>query len=497
MIDVSAIVSLLWRVVSRHGDHGDLAAAEIDAMMNQASPLDLARADGIVRRKSDWQLPDNDTDLIRRLAPFTGALGFISFHPSGYVRENVVNRLVKVRDGRELPFLLMRLNDWVPQVRAIARAAVLERIKPGYAAHFIHCLPLVDLLKQQQRQDHQPIVTTIQALLRSAPARPAVLASLESADRRLRRIILRLLAENPSFEALAVLHRALDDGDSVVRYWAARELRRHLDGPALTETLTKISNDRFMPVRREALYAFVEKLPHLAPVALRQALLDPHASVRETARFHLTQIGERRLDSFYRDKLDRAEPRQLATLIAGLGETGNREDAAKLLPFLQHPHPRIRFAALRAIARLDLEGASSHIVLALQDPSPSVAKAARHLLQRHTYLLSAAILWGMHQATPHAHVRQVTLSLIALLRWWQAAPLLLEAAATADEENRPMALDHLRQSCAAIGNPIPRPQGDDLKNLSEALASHGWVLDHSLLGSFDWVLSGVEGGYMA
>ena len=93
-------------------------------------------------------------------------------------------------------------------------------------------------------------------------------------------------------ETTEVLADGLACADTVIRLWAARELRRRLDGDALREALGRIDRDRFMPVRREALYGHVEQLPAFAGAYLRHALFDPHPSIREAARFHLDKRGE-------------------------------------------------------------------------------------------------------------------------------------------------------------------------------------------------------------
>src|SRR3990170_3384306 len=68
-------------------------------------------------------------DVLRAAGRYRATvLALLSFHPSGYVREEVVDRLARSSEGWELPYLLLRLNDWVAEVRQRARIAVLDRI---------------------------------------------------------------------------------------------------------------------------------------------------------------------------------------------------------------------------------------------------------------------------------------------------------------------------------------------------------------------------------
>ncbi len=62
-------------------------------------------------------------DLVRfeRFGPGgQGLLRAASAHWNGFVRQAAVERLAREADGAELPFLLVRLNDWVWQVRSAA-----------------------------------------------------------------------------------------------------------------------------------------------------------------------------------------------------------------------------------------------------------------------------------------------------------------------------------------------------------------------------------------
>jgi hypothetical protein len=80
-------------------------------------------------------------------------MALASFHPSGYVREEAIAHLAAVWDGTELPFLLIRVNDWVAPVRAPGeRSSSGSRLIAGLTkweaiAYLAHALP-----------DHDPVI---------------------------------------------------------------------------------------------------------------------------------------------------------------------------------------------------------------------------------------------------------------------------------------------------------------------------------------------------
>jgi hypothetical protein len=54
---------------------------------------------------------------------------------SGFDREEAVQQLGRMGDGLALPVLLERANDWVPQVRVAAHAAIDAFLRDDAATH--------------------------------------------------------------------------------------------------------------------------------------------------------------------------------------------------------------------------------------------------------------------------------------------------------------------------------------------------------------------------
>ncbi len=156
-------------------------------------------------------------------------------------------------DGSELPYLLLRLNDWVRQVRQAAIETVERKIAVGYARHFTKALFLVVRLERTRRGDHLPILSRIYDLLASPAARDPMLAELRSGAGYARRASFRILTRPPSDDIAGVLLAAAKANDSVIRLWAARSLATALEPNQLRAVLSEMFRDPSAPVRREAL----------------------------------------------------------------------------------------------------------------------------------------------------------------------------------------------------------------------------------------------------
>jgi hypothetical protein len=182
-----------------------------------------------------------------------------SFHQSGYVREAAINRLAPITSGAELPFLILRVNDWVSNIRDAAYQAIRSRLKPEYARSFIENLTLVSRLEEAGRADHKPLLQAIYQLLQSGECRSALLESLKSEDRFIKRAGFKLAFHSIEPDLLEIVRLALDEKDTVVRVWAAQRVSSAFAGATLDHFLELMKRDRFMPVRREALRIEVKR----------------------------------------------------------------------------------------------------------------------------------------------------------------------------------------------------------------------------------------------
>ena len=315
-----------------------------------------------------------------------------SLHHSGYVRQAAVQLLDKwslqtpveagLEAGAELPFLLLRLNDWVGPVQLAAVAAVEQRLVAAYAPQLVRCIYLVEQLATYRRRDHELVLQALRRFL-SVAGRPALLAGLTATDRLVQRHCFTRLLEDGAMDARALVLAGLASSDTLVRVWAARAARRRLYGPELVEALGQARRDRAVPVRMEAVYAFIDDHPELQVL-----LLDPCKSIRETVRFYIRKHATIDFAALYRQALRTATPARLAIILLALGETGSKSDAGCLLPYTTHAQLRVRKAALHALSQLDPETAAPILFAALSDPHRGVARTVWEALRPRADLLT-------------------------------------------------------------------------------------------------------------
>jgi HEAT repeat protein len=426
-----------------------------------------------------------------RLPP--ALLGLLSMYPSGYVREGAIRRLANRPDGSEIPYLLIRLNDWVAPVREAARAALRSRIQPGYARHLIGNLPLLLRLSECGRDDHAPFVSSVLQFLKETDCRSALLEGLASPDRSVRRACFHLAIEAVDFPMSVALGRGLRDDDPLIRLWAARTARLRLAPGEYLGLVPEMGNDRFMPVRREALSGLVEEVPDGAPAALRAALLDTHPSIREVARYYLNRFGVFDARAFYREVIhsDTQDTQGfLSSAIAGLGETGTEDDTGLVLPWLRHPSAKVRRVVVRALGRLAGDAHVNDLLRALEDDRPSVTHAARDALRGRLHLVTGERLWDIYGVDRRPHVRRDALILLAGLGKWSSLPYLLRACSDDDPQVALKAHELLHDWLSRFNQSFAHPTREDLHRAADALESAYSTLDPDVFERLQFSLKG-------
>jgi HEAT repeat protein len=462
------------------------AATVVRRLLEHTPSLDLLHLDGL-SRDTPWYLSDfrdqwrrlraADLSRLGRLTDGWAVVAMAASHPSGYVREGAVRQLPDIAGSKALPFLILRLNDWVAPVRQAAEVEV-ERLlaQPDFTV-IAESLPLVLRLPAWSRADHARFLDRVRMILRQPVCLPALLCGIESPDPLTRRECVGL-ALSAVTDPGPVIERALASRDPYVRLGAVRGLSA-LDDEPLRQHLKRAVSDRFGPVRLEALKLAVSRLSDEVALSVRQALFDLSPFIREYARYSLAQ-QEAQFDAaeHYRQTGLAEAGSRLRGAILGLSEVGRAPDAALLEPLCSHAHPKIRAAAVRAVGRLDAEGRMETLLAALADPSRRVSNTAASALSRKSGLVEIDTFrdFALSDIWP-AHTRLNALRLLSSLSKWVGLPILVHAAAASDPHVAMAAHSYLR---GWYSRDFRKPTLQQLQAVQQALQETAHTLDPSV-----------------
>ena len=319
-----------------HESH-DVASAASDAVRK----LFLACADeelvGLDERIRDWsywprigpwaQMQAHEVAKVSATEEsHTTILGFMTCHRNGRVRQEAVVLLGKVGDRRAVPFLLLRANDWVPDVRIAAQNIIRQWLTEGPIDAFLSHLFLVFRLVECQRADSSDIVRTVAKCLLKPEYEGRLRDLIKQGNRMVTRRLFSIAVPGEVERPVSFVVAALDSDDVILRYRAAQAIPTIFRGEELVAILKRLRTDTFGTIRREGLRLWITHFPDSAVNVLEESLLDRSSSVRDEVVYQLRKIGNYDAASFFRNTLISGKHTTVAIL--GLGETGNKSDVA-------------------------------------------------------------------------------------------------------------------------------------------------------------------------
>jgi HEAT repeat protein len=399
-------------------------------------------------------------------------IGLLASHANGFVRAAALEVLAQFNSGQEIPFLSLRVNDWVEPVAARACELLFSRLRPDNRHAVLDALPFIVRVLGQRRRDHTAIEGALKAVLLSDGGEDA-LARHKGFDTSVRRKMYELLTAGGTTSQQRLLNAALDDPDAVVRARAIRSIAADPDFDDRAAILERfLRDDRVPAVRRLALAVLSEHMPERLGAVFPQVLLDRAASVRGLARFvasaqQLALVPR----TVYIEALVGTLPGQLAAAIEGVGETGSRTDAGLVAPSLSGNSPRIRRSALRALAKLDAERAISAAIAALADDASSVRTAAVQTLSNNASRVDFDLVNRRVRSLSDPKARRNLLRLFLDAPKWDAPAFLLEALTDPDDGVRAFAARLIDRWIESFNRNQTQPTAKQLQRIGGLLDS--------------------------
>ncbi len=302
---------------------------------------------------------------------------------SGYIREAAVTRAVELAHPAFLPALAVRLNDWVPKVRDVARAAVITLLPLMPHTALLDILPAIAGLRNAGRHDHADWIATFERHLLQHIGHGTLADGLRSPDMKVARACFDLLLRHATPNALDVIRSGVLSSDIVTGSRATGAIAT-LD-PAERESAYRAAlQSRFGPVRAGALHGFLHYTasPLKLDTAIAQ-LVDTQARVRAVA---IDWLAAAQVDASRTYRQILAAPtspaRLLCTSLAALCTFRQPDDALLVSTFATHPVTAVRTAAYVAWLKLAPHDKDQIALAALGDQAERVRKVAMEMVDR-------------------------------------------------------------------------------------------------------------------
>ncbi|AZC88606.1 PBS lyase [Pseudomonas chlororaphis] len=341
--------------------------------------------DAVIAAPPSWhdQLSDYEARRVREVMDTLdrhSAWLELSRFGNGFVRQAAVRGLAAQPSAEALAALLERLNDWVPQVRQEAAAAVEAYWAPEHAGLLLQTLAPLLALTSKQRADHGATLERATAVLQLAQVRDEVQGAFGDCRGKVARFVFELLLKGVE-DRPALLAMALRHPEVSVRQMAVDACAELPDEQAVL-LLEEVMRSCGASVRIKALRLL---LPLLAdPGAhLRQALLDPSGALRCLAHWAAPRYRLDPREVLLARLLEPAplNKREWLGLLGLAKELREPQADAMLQQALASKALTVRLLALQALGERGL----AQQLAALDDPSDKVFECALGLLREQPW----------------------------------------------------------------------------------------------------------------
>lgn len=456
-------------VLSQDRELSNLAAKAVHAYMSSLDAPKIIRLDRQFRQYTsmewtiDWTKisPMGMQDQISSREVWLSVLRLGTLHPNGYFRERCMQALED--DEASFPYLTLRLNDWVEQVRDRAYLILSHRLDGAGTDTAVEMLPFLSQTKKGERYTKQQM-QEIEKKLREKILLHLDQISLDRireyppvTKRFLYRILLKpeLLSKE---DAGLLLEREKNGNEKmlIIRLILANYECTH-------EEVDHYLRNKSPIVRRKALELKYDRLGSAWP-GLEVHLLDPAKSIRSDACYILQKHTDFDLVSFYRAGLQ--TPKE-AIAILGIGENGTEKEIPLLTEYLSSKEPRLLKNAMKALSSLGAAGLDDHYWMYVKDLDPGISKTAYEAIVRSNIYYGSEQLYQAYQDCGSDHAKKHLLKLLVREPSWERLPWLLRLYRPCDCSDQMQMFLHSAVRHRSVYARIKRSQADEIIRILE------------------------------
>jgi HEAT repeat protein len=437
--ELSAIPEVYQLLLSKDEGTKLKSAKMLNSVMSTLNSSQLIKVDKMFRArdsyswKYNWsnKKPEKLFHPLMTEGETLTILGLSSFHPNGYFREKAIKKLSQMNTGFEIPYLLIRINDWVKEVRNISKENLIMYLRQENAVSFVASLPLVFRLKDCLRNEHDDIFNAIISMISNKESSSELINGLNSTDSKVRLSCYKIILQARMLNNKSIINYLIKEPYSYIRLFVLRIIQKTITIDEFNDISQLLLKDKLAQIRILTLETLYKVKPLESIDILEKSLFDESQAVRELSRYLLSKYKKYDFSFIYRNAVYKREA--IYSSICGLGETGNISDAKIIAEFVSFDSHKIVRASLYALAKLDFEGYKEMFVFTLSDCRTGISKAAKRILQGQINSSDEKSIYGIFKESTYEHVKINTCVLLCTLSKWIVIRYILEFC---DDENQ-------------------------------------------------------------
>lgn len=370
-----------------------------------------------------WSIDWNNVDILSMNDYFLQKEGYVSllvmgcFHPSGYFREKCLKILVHYPNT--LALIMIRMNDWVEEIRDKAYVLAYRRILESSLDELIDASYVFIKIKKSKRRQQ----TQLDGIEKHYIKRLSDLLSelniqnLMQKDECIRKAFYQITLEH-GLLSFQLIEKLLNIEKNSFCLLLITKSFLQSDEMSQDKLFTYLHHPNFY-VRKEAMLCYYQMNQSLWK-DIENDLLDRSYTIREYVRFLLKKHTQMNVLEYYIHHL----PKSIAIL--GISEVGTSQDIDILLPYLESEQERIVKVTIQALSRLMKEKGQDIYWRFLLDERISLSKAAFQSIQKNKVHFGAQLIYETYQKSTIEHLSKYLLMILLEEDSWERLPYLLE-----------------------------------------------------------------------
>ncbi len=439
-----AVIELFWMFIWRRHDPLEVAARLLE-FFRDLKWSELIEVDQGLRKYSYYNLSetrnaDPSSFFVEGLSvEFQNSFFLLStFAPSGYFREKALIAVEEFTRGEEIPFLLIRLTDWVLPVRRRAERAILRRVRPEYSRAFVKNYGIVEGVRKSTRTEGAEFWALLDSFLRDDPRNSYEFLSSVSDEARVRNSLIRRLVLTRSMKDEELVDLFKRERESSLRFHILEKILAGKEAENLPLLLELIKEKSSQKCKTILLHRIAKFGYPLIETFLYECLFSRSTSMRRTSRFLISTHTDVDFHGIYLRALFGDHNR--STVISALAEVGTSADCVHILPFVRSATEAVRKAAIEAVSKLAAPDLEPLVLDLLRDQSVSVSYAARKAIIRSQIFVPLSEVEKIFNSEVGRNVRLNCLQVLVSASKWDSVYYMVKYL-----ESEPAIADFCRQ----------------------------------------------------
>lgn len=334
----------------------------------------------------------NKTDIIY-------FLGVGTFLPNGYYREKCLDELEKYNNYLSMPFVLLRINDWVKPIREKAYKITLKMIEQYDIEKIIYSFTYLYKLKNCQRRDDILYKNLCKAVEMKITNKNKHILISKFMDIKSRRFCYELLLRKDILslnEYIQILDKEKEVYNRI--FLSKLIIQKYNDN---IDFIDYMLTSKYYDVRLLAFYKKyeIEKKPWYG---IENYLLDSSSSIRNLIKYIIKkQNNDFDFEKFYIDNLNQ----YTEISILGLGETGEKANKEIIKRYLDSENIRVLKAIIISLKNLCADEEQELYFKFLLDARKGISKTAFIIIKSINAMYDYKDVYNAFIETKFLHVK--------------------------------------------------------------------------------------------